>query len=120
MAMFAFPLTFKIGLALVLSLALNVWLAKSKWEAAGEAKGAQERAQLQGEVNALERAQAVSGALAEAGRADHENMLAELEAIAARGRQTRVVYRTVATENPLADACKPGAQRVEAVNAGLR
>jgi len=118
--MFAFPLTFKIGLALVLSLALNVWLAKSKWEAAGEARSAAKVQALQGKVNALERAQAVSGALAEAGRADHENMLAELEAIAARGRQTRVVYRSVATENPLAAACKPGAQRVETVNAGLR
>lgn len=120
MAMFAFPLTFKIGAALVLSLALNVWLAKSKWEAAGEARSAAKVQALQGKVNALETAQAVSGALAEAGRADHENMLAELEAIAARGRQTRVVYRNVATANPLADACKPGAQRVEAVNAGLR
>ena len=118
--MFAFPLTAKIGLALVLSLALNVWLAKSKWEAAGEARSAAKVEALRGQVNALETAQAVSGALAEAGRADHENMLAELEAIAARGRQTRVVHRSVATENPLADACKPGAQRVEAVNAGLR
>lgn len=109
----------KLGLGLALSLALNVWLAKSKWEAAGEARSAAKVAALQGEVSSLKTAQAVSGALAEAGREDHRNMLAELEAITARGRQVRTVYRTVTAASPLDATCKPGPARVQALNDGL-
>ena len=110
----------KLGLALALSLLLNVWLAKTYWTAQGEARGEIERQALAQQVSSLERAQAVTGALAEQGQADHSSLLAELDAIRARGQQTRVVYRTVAAQAPIPEGCQPGADRVRAVNAGLQ
>jgi hypothetical protein len=57
--------------------------------------------------------------LASGAQADQDKLLADLAAIAERGKQQRIVYRQAAAAAPLADNCAPGQARMDAVNSGI-
>lgn len=108
-----------LGLALILSLGANVWQLYRAGVAAGEAAGEREREVLAGDNALLRQREAVAAALAQQARLDGQGLLADLQSIAERGREVRVVYRAAAAAAPLAVGCAPGAGRMDAVNRGL-
>lgn len=123
MSLATLPLTTKalvgLSLALLLSLGGNVALVRSIWVAEGKAQGAKEREALASQNAALSTTLAVNGALADQAKKDNAGLLADLAAIAERGREVRVIYRKAAASAPLAANCAPGQARVDAVNAAL-
>jgi hypothetical protein len=108
-----------LGLALALSLGANAWQLYRAGIASGEAAGAAERQQLADDNSDLRVREAVSLALAGQAADDNAGLVAQLDAIAERSRQVRIVYRTAAAAAPLAAGCAPGPERMDAVNQGL-
>lgn len=108
-----------LGLALALSLGANAWQLYRAGIASGEAAGAAERQQLADDNSDLRVREAVSLTLAGQAADDNAGLVAQLDAIAERSRQVRIVYRTAATAAPLAAGCAPGVDRMDAVNQGL-
>lgn len=105
--------------ALTLSLLGNAWQLRlsGKQEATHEA--ALKLAEKNAELAAAKAAQETSAALAADGAQDHADLLAQLNAIAARGQAVKVVYRQVAAAAPLPEGCAPGKARQDAVNSAL-
>ncbi|MGH8073664.1 MAG: hypothetical protein ACREO4_06275 [Lysobacter sp.] len=89
--------------------ALNVW----QWKRAITAPLRDENREL---VRAIEQA----AELAEGRNRDDAELITDLQAIAERGRTTRVIYREAAKAAPLPQQCAPGQARMDAVNQGLR
>ena len=107
-------------ICLVLSIGGNAYQLHRAGKASAEHKAAMEQAVLQGQLDAKAAAASISAELAKDALADHATLVRDLETIAERGRQTRVVYRQAASAAPLPDGCAPGAARVDAVNKTLR
>lgn len=97
---------------LAAALAASAWLNVWQWKRAISAP-------LRAENRALNEALAMQNGLARDARRDNDQLLDRLEGIAARGQRTRTVYRNAAAATPLAQACAPGAARIEAVNQAL-
>lgn len=108
-----------LSAALLLSLAGNVWQLWNAGVKSGKQTAAADLAVVNGSLQQLRKAQEDSAALAAKSRTDHTALLAELAAIAERGREVRVVYKTIAAAAPLAPNCAPGKARIDAVNAAL-
>ena len=72
-------------------------------------------APLERELTDLRHARQLESAMAEAAAAQHDQLLEDLDAIAARGARVEVRYVDRVRQLP-APACAPGAQRVEAWN----
>lgn len=108
-----------LGLALALSLGANAWQLYRTGVVSGEAAGAAERQKLVDDNSDLRVREAVSLTLAGQAADDNAGLIAQLDAIAERSRQVRIVYRNAANGAPLPDGCGPGAQRMDAVNQGL-
>lgn len=115
------PVTPIIGIAaaLVLSLAGNAWQLHHAGVASAEHKAALELAVKNGELAAARIAQETSAELAADSAQDHADLLDQLNAIAARGQATRIVYKKAAAAAPLDAICAPGQARQDAVNAAL-
>lgn len=117
------PLTAKIilglSVALLASLTLNGLQAKRAWVAYGEAKEAAKAAPIKAENASLKQTQAVNEALSKVAVPQNQQLLTELEQMVERGRVPRVLYRKAAQAAPLAAVCKPGQERMDAVNRGL-
>lgn len=94
------------------ALAASAWLNVWQWKRAISAP-------LRAENRALSEALETQNGLARDARRDNVQLLERLEAIADRGQRTRTIYRNAAASAPLAQACAPGAARIEAVNQAL-
>lgn len=110
---------FALALGLGASLVGNFLLVRHMWIEAGERKGEAERHKLQAQVETFERSQAVSQALLKAGQEDHEDLVADLQAIADSTKAHKARGGKVAKANPLPVVCAPGEKRVESVNKTL-
>lgn len=97
-----------LAVLLLLSIAGNVWQAYRALTAPLRT----ENKELQHVIDT------VSG-IADKRNKDDRKLLAELDAIAERGRRTRIEYRTAAAAQPLPEQCAPGQARVDAVNRAL-
>ena len=106
-------------LALLVSLGGNAFFFYHAAKTAGLNEGEAERKVLAANVDALQQDAAVTKALSKRAVADNSALLQSLELIAERGQETRTIYRTVAAKAPLALACAPGQERMDAVNAAL-
>lgn len=110
---------FLVSMGLLLSALLNVWFLYSAGKHSGEAKAAEQVAALQTKVSGFEVTAAVNTELAKRAETLNMSVLNELESIADRARETRIVYKEAARRAPLSANCAPGDARVEAVNATL-
>ncbi len=115
------PLLAVAGLLLA-SLAGNVWQGWHSVNAAADCRAQREAAAATGEERgrrlAAEETATRTGLVAAMASADNARLLADLEAIADRARQTRTVYRDRIREIPAA-TCAPGADRMQAANAAI-
>jgi outer membrane lipoprotein-sorting protein len=110
---------FLISAGLLLSTFLNVWFLYSAGKHSGEAKAAAQVTALQAKVTGYEVTATVNTELAKRAETLNMSVLNELEVIAERARETKVVYKDAARRAPLASNCAPGAERVNAVNLTL-
>lgn len=108
-----------LALALVLSLGANVLQLRAAWVGEGKAQGQAARESLAAANESLTRDAAINAGIAKTARIDATGLLSRLDAIADRGEQVRVIYRTAAARTPLAANCAPGTARVDSINQGL-
>ena len=98
-----------LSLALCISLGINFWQILSRAVADAEAP-------LKAQLAAMEQADAINAAVAEARLADGRELERMRAAVVAAEGQTRAVYRDRIRTLPAA-SCAPGADRVAAWNA---
>lgn len=108
----AWWLAWKWVVILATALAGSAWLNVWQWKRAINAP-------LRAENRALNEALEMQNELARDARRDNDQLLDRLDEIADRGQRTRTIYRNAAAAAPLAEACAPGAARIEAVNQAL-
>jgi len=108
----AFWLAWKWVLILGAMLAASLW---GNWHQFKQALTANLRIENKALTDALD----VTTQLARERMRDDTQLLADLDAIATRGQQVRVVYRKAAAAKPLPAQCAPGQARIDAVNRGL-
>lgn len=107
---------YALPLALALSLTLNAWQLHRHGQVTGKAAGELQAAVERGKAEALaERADQMTR-LATLAEEDRSAVLQDLERIAERGQQARIVYRDRISQLPAA-SCAPGRERMDAVNA---
>lgn len=107
---------YALPLGLALSLIANVWLLQRLGHATGKAAGEIQAAVERGRAEALARQADQMTRLATLAEEDRSAVLQDLERIAERGQQARIVYRDRISQLPAA-SCAPGRERMDAVNA---
>ena len=110
---------------------LSAWWAAWKWVAIlgvlllasawlnvvqyGNRRAAAEQARAETLADTLK----ITSAIAGDAKADSEQLLKRLEAIADRGQRVKNIYRAAAAAEPLPANCAPGQARVDAINQAL-
>jgi hypothetical protein len=107
---------FALPLALALSLSLNAWQLHKHGQSTGKAEGELQAAVERGRAEALAQRADQMTRLATLAEEDRSAVLQDLERIAERGQQARIVYRAGISQLPAA-SCAPGRERMGAVNA---
>lgn len=104
---------------LIASLAVNVVLVWNAGRMGAKAEAASTIAEKDTTIARLQGTIRVNTALANAAATDHTALLTDLQAIADRGQQVRVKWRTqtIPALAPLDPGCAPGTARQAAFNA---
>lgn len=108
----AFWLAWKYVLILAVLLLASLTVNYRQWRAAVNAKDHAEATQLGQILTAIKD-------VGKAKARDDEATFKRLEDIADRAKGIRVEYRTITRTKPLPVECRPGAERVDAINSGL-
>lgn len=108
----AFWLAWKYVLILLVLLLASLTLNYRQWRAAVNAKAHAEATQLGQVLTAIKD-------VGKAKARDDEATYKRLEDIADRAQATRIEYRTVTKTKPMPAECRPGAERVDAINRAL-
>lgn len=108
-----------LGIALALSLSTNAFLIYHAGANSAKAQHEIELAREKGKAEVLQDAVDTNQAIADAAAADYLGLLEQLNEIAERGQKTRIIYREIAADEPLAAGCGPGQRRMDAVNESL-
>lgn len=97
---------------LVLLLAFSAWL--NVWQ-----YGRHAAAKAEGNAAAYAQIASTNADIAKQAQQDSAGLITQLQAIADRGKQVKVIYRAAAAQAPLPDQCAPGQGRIDAVNKAL-
>lgn len=111
-------LTAWLGVGLAASLLLNAGMLYGLGVVTTRAGMSKEVALRDRRIEQLQGTIKVNAALAEAGAEDHNDLIADLKAIAGKAGAERTVYRDrISQLPPLEVVCAPGEDRMAAINA---